>query len=85
VSPTTCYAVTSGEYSDYQVVAVYRRREDAEARARANNELTRWLDDGHGSVGFNQERESRDDLRVEEFDYYEGEPLSAPLEEGSSS
>ena len=42
----TCYAVSSGEYSDYEVIAVYRRREDAEARVRANNEATYFLLDG---------------------------------------
>jgi hypothetical protein len=44
--PTKCYAVTSGAYSEYQVHAVYRRREDAEARVRANNEAAEYLLDG---------------------------------------
>jgi hypothetical protein len=44
--PTKCYAVTSGAYSEYRVHAVYRRREDAEARVRANNEAAEYLLDG---------------------------------------
>jgi hypothetical protein len=104
--PTKCYAVTSGAYSEYQVHAVYRRREDAEARVRANNEAAEYLLDGepyrgglnglprvqkrprHGDtyvidwnrVSKNPAREWDGEARVEEFDYYEGEPLPAPLE-----
>jgi hypothetical protein len=106
MDPTKCYAVCSGEYSDYRIHAIYRRRETAEARVRANNAATRWLLDGnpvddwdqlpkverrsriegfyvtidHERVQTNPARESRDEMRVEEFDYYEGEPLPAPLE-----
>jgi hypothetical protein len=69
VKLTTCYAVVSGAYSNYKVHAVYLRREDAEAQVKANNNAASPLLDGH------------DDMSVEEFDYYEGEPLPAPLEE----
>lgn len=31
--PRTVYAVVSGEYSDYEVYAIYERREDAEREA----------------------------------------------------
>jgi hypothetical protein len=102
--PTKCYAVTSGEYSDYEVHAIYRRREDAEARVKTNNETPVWLLDGEPYYGpgndlprvqqpnraylvtdlervtGNPAREEHLDMRVEEFDYYEGEPLPAPLE-----
>lgn len=71
MKPIKCYAVTHGNYSDYTVEAIYRRREDAEERAEANNSKP------EGS----RERESRFyDLEVEEFDYYEGEELPQPLE-----
>lgn len=91
--PTKCYAVSSGSYSDYQVHAIYRRREDAVARVKANNEAPRWMLrgvlyeempwDATGGRGIrrNPAREERDDMRVEEFDYYEGEDLPALLEE----
>lgn len=174
MKPTKCYAVTSGEYSAYEVHAIYRRREDAEARVKANNEASEFLLDGEpyrgrygdlptverpalfgdtyelrlgminvegkepiveladgrawitkkgkvavfpdalaGREGLerlpdgdyetvyagrdplpprlvidmsriteNPARESHEDMRVEEFDYYEGEPLPAPLEGG---
>lgn len=104
---TKCYAVTEGRYSGYSVLAIYRRREDAEARAKANNTVARWLVDGepvddinalpratrtvisgrnyidvdYNRVERNPARESNDELRVEEFDYHEGEALPARLEE----
>jgi hypothetical protein len=98
--PTRCYAVTCGAYSDYRVLAIYRRPEDAERRVTGNNSAAIWLVDGEpfpddeelptrprtsisgyvyeeidGSrVQRNPAREEQDDLRVEELDYYEGEP-----------
>lgn len=105
---TKCYAVVSGEYSDYAVHAIYRRREDAEVRCETNNSTPSLMVDGvptlydeihaqreidaarrgislsewwHEHVEGNPAREELDDLRVEEFDYYEGEPLPAALEE----
>jgi hypothetical protein len=112
--PVKCYAVTSGSYSDYNVHAIYRRREDAEARVEVNNQRSYVLLDGEdaderailaameaavprlpgGSRDFdgyqawwsehvsrNPDREDVYDMRVEEFDYYEGEPLPVALEE----
>jgi hypothetical protein len=91
--PTKCYAVTSGEYSAYEVHAIYRRREDAVARVKTNNDAPRWMirgvlyeeppwdSPGGREVQGNPAREEHEDMRVEEFDYYEGEDLPAPLEE----
>jgi hypothetical protein len=49
--PTRCYAVTCGVYSDYRILAIYRRREDAEARVQANNSAAAWLVDGQPFYG----------------------------------
>lgn len=92
MKPTKCYAVTSGEHSAYEVHAIYRRREDAEERVRVNNDAPRWMlrgvlyeeipwDESRvREVQGNPAREEHEDMRVEEFDYYEGELLPAPLE-----
>lgn len=90
--PTKCYAVTCGRYSDYQVIAIYRRREDAKSCCEQNNSAPKWLLDGVpvGDEVWSMDRESvrrvkgnparqeLDDLRIEEFNYYESEPLPAP-------
>jgi len=91
--PVKCYVLTRGQYSDYQVVAIYRRREDADARAEANNEAPAFLVDGvptrtedlpmsisWNRVKANPAREFVDDCQVEEFDYYEGEPTPGAAE-----
>jgi hypothetical protein len=120
--PIKCYAVTSGDYSDYTVHAIYRRREDAENRCKANNQAKGHLVDGvpadwdevekavqsaglaweggyltsgnydeyaahmkrvrawrNEHMRSNPAREESGEMRVEEFDYYEGEPLPAPM------
>lgn len=87
--PTKCYAVSSGSYSDYEVHAIYRRREDAQAAIEIG--LTQhdmpYLVDGVPTKNWSPEAiENPMSLdpwqhpRVEVFDYYEGEALPAPLE-----
>lgn len=44
--PIKCYAVTSGSHSNYMVLAIYRRREDAEDRVKTNNEAPKWFVSG---------------------------------------
>lgn len=109
VESTKCYAVTSGEYSAYDVHAIYRRREDAETRVEISNAASTWLIDGEIStserddlppltinhpsgpktiVDWGRVKDHPDklpaDARVEEFDYFEGEPLPAKIKEPTS-
>jgi hypothetical protein len=112
--PTKVYAVVWGEYSDYTVHVIYRRREDAKRAIERAKMAPRWLVDGEFATSdhdalptitidypqgartitdWNRVEEHPDrmgidveayGLDVDEFDYYEGEPVPAEIVEVSS-
>jgi len=71
MKPITVYAVVEGWFSDYSVLAIFRLRADAEARLR---EREREREREQGSSGYVAYP------RIEEFDFYEGEPTPRPVD-----